>query len=347
MGNMNPYDFVRVDWDQPPQRRAASQHDHFAGLSGRIEATLTAETPLFVKRGNTSEFFTINNKPAIAGSSLKGLFRSVVETVAQSCFWFSVEAPPRDFRPCSSLAALCPACRLFGLISQTNKNTLRAGNVGFEDAVCVNRVEHPPIYTAILSSPKPRHTAFYFDDDDIIAGRKFYFHHRADNLLTATGWLPANAAPEKRQNQYLRPLGIGSAFTFAAEFVNVAEDDFAALLYALTLEPEMRHHFGYAKPCGLGTVRIELTKLTLRDVTARYRQGASATEFVGTLLAAEISRRVTPFVDTIPSCTLNDLRHIWRWPPDPNVNYGYPTQAQFKANSDEPISTTPRWQEVR
>lgn len=340
MGNMNPYDFVRVDWNRLPQRRAAFRHDSFDGLSGRIEATLTVETPLFLKRGNTSEFFTINSKPAIAGSSLKGLFRSVVEAIAQGCFWFCAESAPRDFRPCSRLEALCPACRLFGLI---NRNTLRAGNVSFEDATCTNRVDHPPIYTAILSSPKTRHTAFYFDARNNIAGRKFYFHHRADNLLTATGWLPSNAAPDRRQNQYLRPLGTGSAFTFTVEFTNVAADDFAALLYAMTLEPEMRHHFGYAKPCGFGTVRIDLTKLTLRDVTARYRQRAGVTEFVDNSLMAEVSRRVAPFVATIPAITLSDLRRIWGWPPDPTVTYGYPTQAQFTAHPLDPISSTPTW----
>lgn len=340
MGNMNPYDFVRVDWNRLPQRRAAFRHDSFAGLSGRLEATLTAETPLFVKRGNTSDFFTINNKPAIAGSSLKGLFRSVVETVAQGCFWFSAETPPSNFRPCSRSDALCPACRLFGLIKG---NTLRSGNVGVEDAICTNAVSHPPIYTAILSNPKIRHAAFYFDDDDNIAGRKFYFHHREDNLLTATGWLPANAAPDRRQNQHIRPLGAGSSFTFAADFVNVKEDDFAALLYAMTLEPELRHHFGYAKPCGLGTVRIELTKLSLRDAAARYRQGTGATVFEGEALATEVNLRVGPFITTIPSITLSDLRRIWRWPPDSAVSFGYPTQSQFKAHPNDPISSTPKW----
>lgn len=340
MGNMNPYDFVRVDWNRHPQRRAALRHDSFAGLSGKIEATLTAETPLFVKRGNTNDFFTINGKTAIAGSSLKGLIRSVVETVAQGCFWFSAEAPTSDFKPCSRPGALCPACRLFGLIKG---NTLRAGNVGFEDAFCTSAVSHPPIYTAILSNPKTRHAAFYFDDDDNIAGRKFYFHHREDNLLTAMGWLPANAAPDRRQNQYIRPLGAGSSFTFTAEFVNVEEDDIAALLYAMALEPEMRHHFGYAKPCGLGTVRIELTKLTLRDAASRYRQGAGITIFEGAALAAEVKRLITPFIATIPPVTLSDLRRIWRWPPDSTTNYGYPTQAQFGAHPNDPISSTPKW----
>lgn len=339
MGNMNPYDFVRVDWDRPPQRRAALRHDSFAGLSGRIEARLTAETPFFVKRGNTSDFFTIDGKPAIAGSSLKGLFRSVVETVAQGCFWFSNERPPNAFRSCSRPDALCPACRLFGLIKG---NTLRVGNVGFEDATCTNRVDHPAIYTAILSSPKPRHTAFYFDADDI-AGRKFYFHHREDNLLTKQGWVPTS---DKPQNQHIRPLGVGSTFTFVTEFVNVAEDDFAALLYAMTLEPEMRHHFGYAKPCGLGTVRIELTKLTLRDATARYRHGTGDTDFVGDGLTAEVNRRVTPFVTTISSDTLDDLRYIWRWPPDPAVSYGYPTREQFNMYPDDSISSTPTWEDA-
>ena len=42
-----------------------------------------------------------------------------------------------------------------------------------------------------------------------------------------------------------------------------ARDELAALLYALVLEPEMRHKIGLAKPVGLGSVRIEARELTL------------------------------------------------------------------------------------
>ena len=102
---MNPYDFVRVDWSVPPRRARGNPHDRFTGLSGRIEATLTAETPFFLPskslegepEKDQSERTYFSQSPAYAsianregyflpGSSLKGLFRSIVETVAQGCF---------------------------------------------------------------------------------------------------------------------------------------------------------------------------------------------------------------------------------------------------------------------
>jgi CRISPR/Cas system CSM-associated protein Csm3 (group 7 of RAMP superfamily) len=335
---MNPYDFVRVDWQHAPRRRLAAPHNAFRGLSGRIEATLTAETPLFIKRGNLDSFFSIGGQPAIGGSSLKGLFRSVVETVAQGCFLFCAEPGrlPNDFKPCHRPDGLCTACRLFGLIKGS---TLRLGNVSFGDAICTKREAHPPIYTAILSSPKPRHSAFYLSGP-YVAGRKYYFHHRPDNMLTAKGWLPSNKRP---QNQYIQPLGAGSTFAFSADFDNVVEDDFAALLYAMTLDEGMRHKFGYAKPCGLGSVHIRLSKLTVRDQPSRYRQATPALTYEGADLLAEINRRVAPFVSAIPAVTLLDLRRIWGWPAADNVTYRYPTQEEFATHRSDPVGSTDGW----
>jgi RAMP superfamily protein len=363
---MNPYDFVRVDWNSPPQRRPAKPHHQFNGLSGRIEATLTAETQLFLKRGNTDAFFMINGKHAIAGSSLKGLFRSVVETVAQGCFRLFDKTYERNtvnytsnlpnaFAACApqqnvpvERTPLCPSCRLFGLIGsrrfQNEKATaLRLGNVGFEDATCTHAEPHAAIYTDVLSSPKPHHSAFYLNGNKV-AGRKFYFHYVRSSF--PTGWIPN---PNNRQNQFIRPLGAGSTFTFAAEFVNVNDDDLAALLYAMTLErggeegTEMRHKFGYAKPCGLGSVHIQITKLILRDPAARYRQSGGKTEYQDTALTTELNRRVAPFIATIPAITRADLRRIWQWPPAPGVAYRYPTQGQFAAHPNDPILTTDNW----
>jgi hypothetical protein len=246
---------------------------------------------------------------------------------------------PDKFKRCSNLNELCVACRMFGLIS--GDDCLRMGNVGLEDAICVKPVSHDPIFTAVLSAPKPHHQSWYLQAGKI-AGRKFYFH--STQLLTEKEAKISKTG--KQQNAYIRPLGAGSSFTFAVEFVNVTEGDFAALLYAMMLEPGMRHNFGYAKPCGLGTIRIEMTKLMLLDPAARYRKGAGKTVLEGEDLVAEVSRRVTPFVATIPPITLSDMRRIWRWPPDPTVTYSYPTQGQFKAHPIDPISSTPRWWEI-
>lgn len=353
---MNPYDFVRIDWERPPERRPAISHDRFEGLSGRLEAKLTALRPIFLpadaetNRRSREEAKQFSQSPAyrnhtpegyfIPGSSLKGLCRSVVETIAPGCIWFCAlpDNVPSDFKPCQRADSLCPACRLFGLIKG---NTLRAGNVSFSDAICSNAEPHEAIFTTILSSPKSYHRAFYLNGKEHIAGRKYYFHYRRDNLLTAHGWLPAGAAMNQRQNQYLRPLGEGTTFTFSASFFNLAEDDLSALLYALTLETDMRHKFGYAKPCGLGSVQIELTKLVLRNPIARYRGGNREEHYQENKLCSYLEQYAAPFAHTISPNTREDLKRIWKWEPPEDVIYQYPSRSWFDQNPDAPIAETP------
>ena len=173
-----------------------------------------------------------------------------------------------------------------------------------------------------------------------VAGRKFFYHH-LDNLLTASGWLPPNAGPGFRQNQRIHPLGAGSRFSFAVEFTNVEEGDFAALLYALVLETGIWHKLGYAKPCGLGSVAIRPTRLALRDPAARYREGAGTAVYEGPALQAELQRRLQPFAQTIPKVTRGDLGRIWRWPPAEGARYVYPDRDWFNKNSQAPLEATP------
>ena len=87
---MNPYDFVRVDLNKPPRLSKYAPHDRLiaGALHGRFEGTLTLLMPTFVKQPgqrqvgrNAQQFMRSNKHAIIPGSSLKGLFRSVVETV--------------------------------------------------------------------------------------------------------------------------------------------------------------------------------------------------------------------------------------------------------------------------
>lgn len=89
---MNPYDFVRVDWQRPGERRPASPHDRFSGIHGRLGGTITTLTPLFIggKSANEPQPFLRDKhgRHIIPGSSLKGLFRNLVETVGGGAWWF-------------------------------------------------------------------------------------------------------------------------------------------------------------------------------------------------------------------------------------------------------------------
>lgn len=353
---MYPYDFVRLSGNVT--RMPYQPHDHFTGLAGRLEGTITTLTPFFLpetdpKKARTpyKPFLTNGAGQAIIpGSSLKGLIRSLVETLGPGCWWlfdgnydeaaYKEKLPPA-FRQCPDARGnLCVACRMFGLIKG---NTLLLGHVGFEDAVCQQRVDYAPLYTIILGSPKPRHDAFYLTPDKKqVAGRKFYYHS-AGLPVDRKQWLPDGAPRTKpAQNAYIKPLDKDSVFNFSAHFDNLAAEELALLLYALVLEPEMRHKLGYAKPAGLGSVEIRLTGVELLDYAARYTMpGGGKTRYEGDSLQQYLTRQIAPFVSNTTSITLQDLRRIWAWPGRKDLRF--PDFGWFHAagNSTKRLSETP------
>jgi len=98
---LNPYNFVRLlskprldnhvlgNCPPPP-------HDRYVGLTGRITCEVKAVTPLFISDSHavdgrigehrTYRFFQVDKQPAIPASSLRGMVRSVFETVTNSCY---------------------------------------------------------------------------------------------------------------------------------------------------------------------------------------------------------------------------------------------------------------------
>jgi len=349
---MNPYDFVRIDWNKTPERRPASPHDHFTGLSGRMTGTIRALTPIFIplKRGGSPKQFLRNSqgKAVIPGSSLKGLFRSLVETIGHGCWWLYDGKYKKDegtydhyennlpeaFKRCPNHQQLCVACRTFGMMSSHDHF---AGKVGFNDAVCTDEKRHEDIYTPVLANPKPRHRVWYLNGNKV-AGRKFYFHQpiiRTERELKRTS--------HKMLNEHIIPLDTGTQFEFTAHFENLNEaDEWPLLLYAITLEKGMRHKIGYAKPAGLGSVQIELKEIVLRDPAARYRSLASspARSYTSESLSSYLSERAQKFVADHASPTLQDLRRIWQWPPMHGVDYHYPYREWFDEFPQASIAET-------
>lgn len=348
---MNPYEFVPIDWNKPPVRKPASPHDRFSGLSGKIEGMITAKTPVFIfdsprKKGGAESFITNQQgQHIIPGSSLKGLFRSLVETVGNGCFLFfdgrykdrdinevidySGELPD-DFKKCQT-KNLCIACRMFGAMHSSDMLSL--GHVSFNDAVEVNICQHEAVYTIALMGPKPRHEAFYLNPQQWIAGRKFYFHQ-------TSGIAPA-PQEETGYNEYITPVDTGSQFAFSLQFTNLETLELKTLLYVLALEPDMCHKIGYGKPAGFGSVRFEITKLTLIDYASRYTNNQGTHTNEGEELEDYLSEQKRMFTDDTTSSTLNALRRIWRWDPTDTTAYRYPNQGWFSTNPNTPISSTP------
>ena len=96
---INPYNFVRVDWDNTVRENVA---DTIGNLSGVIECRLNTVTPIAIPDTENVEEDELKHKTytfmktpdgqlMIPGSSLRGAIRSIYEAVTDSCFLTSDE----------------------------------------------------------------------------------------------------------------------------------------------------------------------------------------------------------------------------------------------------------------
>ncbi len=290
----------------------------------------------------------------IPGSSLKGMLRSVVETLGNGCFTLfdgNYEPIYRDgrvrgydaeykrlipdgFQKCQTNTQLCISCRIFGMLKEGARGVyLGKINIGDATVYAGQIEEYKPIYTGVLVNPKPHHQDFYLDESQQhIAGRKYYFHHSPDvepiqeNKLVYFG-------ENILANRYIQPLNKGTTFHFRIDFTNLEADEFAALLLAIRLEDGMRHKIGYAKPLGLGSIQLIPTKLTLVDYAKRYTQPRAKrgmTPYEASSLEDLFNQQIISFSRTnLVRIAMDDLRRIWRWPPDRDVEYYYPSKRDW------------------
>ncbi|MBV9688658.1 MAG: hypothetical protein JO202_03000 [Ktedonobacteraceae bacterium] len=296
---MNPYDFVPLDTEHPPERRKPVWHNVLAPndahldklYSGYLHLYIKAETPLFIYDAASSmqnpdyagqHLRNRWDEYIIPGTSIKGLLRTVVETLCSGCMTvfhmpreYTQNPIPLGFAYCQSNTLLCIACRLFGMMQANQRNAqVFLGKVNIGDAVVYEDSLrfYDPIYTTVLDGPKPRHRAFYLDSQGhYIAGRKYYFHH-AGKPLTENRLLETRNRPGEYRNQHIEPLDVGTEFLARIDFTNLEADEFAALLFAIALQPNMRHKIGYGKPIGLGSVQLGVTKLQLVYYANRYKE---------------------------------------------------------------------------
>ncbi|HOV21795.1 MAG TPA: TIGR03986 family CRISPR-associated RAMP protein [bacterium] len=84
-----PYNFIPINKKvvSAPELPDDFNKFHKNRLSGYIDIKIKTITPLFI-RGEGSEFFSINGKPKIPGSSLRGMIRTLIEIVSYSKFSF-------------------------------------------------------------------------------------------------------------------------------------------------------------------------------------------------------------------------------------------------------------------
>jgi CRISPR/Cas system CSM-associated protein Csm3 (group 7 of RAMP superfamily) len=357
---MNPYDFVRIDWNQPPLRRSPIWHNRLVGrngqhlYSGQLEISIYTETPLFIfdpraeskdPRKPTLSMRNPQGDYIIPGSTLKGVLRNVVETLGRGCMTLFdgdyeqkkinyTRELPRPFHHCENVAELCIACRIFGMLRE-RANGVYLGKINIGDAVGVKdtiALYPDPFYTKPLMNPKPHHASFYLDvEGKHIAGRKFYFHHAAEaRPLSDVG---PRKFGDKPANRYIQPVDYKSEFRCRLDFTNLESDELSALLLAITLDENMRHKLGSGKPLGMGSVEFRPKRLTIVDYAQRYKTMSSnsgKTTLEGDHLWNYIYEQVDAFTaPKLSAMAMEDLQRIWRWPADPDADYAYPSKRDW------------------
>lgn len=364
---MNPYDFVRIDWDWPPERHTPTWHHRLFGwkgqrlYSGHLDVDVYVETAFFIGSPHSTPIdpkkpalFTQNARGEyiIPGSSLKGMLRCLVETLGNGCMTVfdgdyerrTVDyngQVPVPFQRCNDNTDLCIACRIFGMLGgRDGRGGTFLGKTNIGDAIVYpDKIYlHDPIYTKQLMEPKPHHHSFYLDEGKrYIAGRKYYFHHSPNYPLEVETRFIYNRSGG-RSNHYIQPLDYRTAFHFRLDFSNLEGDEFAALLFAIALEDSMRHKLGYGKPLGLGTVALMPRALTLIDYNARYTRPAAnrgKTTIEGDDVWHFIYDQSDIFSDTtLVKIAMEDLRRIWKWLPDEDVEYYYPSKRDWFDKSE-------------
>ena len=318
----NPYDFVPFE-AQAPCQAAPPDLGRPAGWTGAIRFRLRVLTPLFIHQSpgmppgpQTPPPFAFANlagAPAVPATSLKGMLRAVHEVATNSCalIYDPPLEPPASHRPCADPRQLCPTCRLFGMVGQgetSSETGAYAGRVFLPDLPFPDAALQPLRFPRMRGGPKPEHWAFYRTAPGGPAlGRKRYFHQQnyeevIDVYLASPregvilqGPPQYRVAGRGQQAVTLRALPAPNSLIGTLQFVGLDDDELAALLYTLTLEPGQAHRLGFGKAYGLGSVRFEVEKLLLeqaapsggRTVPQRFLSygppGATRRDEVGTL----------------------------------------------------------------
>lgn len=249
-----PYAFVPI---AAPRKKETVGHEQILGegyVSGRLTYQLRALTPVFVASGSYAlgedvrhkeapvvrACYRVDGTPAIPGSSLKGVVRSVAEAISPSCVTVTrldrrlVPHQPERPDECKPEEA-CPACSIFGRMSRMSK-------VFFADARLARGKTHLYNLPALYAPRAHRAKATYQTKAGEFKGRKFYYHGR-----------PA----EDTRQPPVEVIAHGSLMRGTLSFENLSDAELGLLFFALGLDGSIVLKLGGGKPSCLGSLQVE------------------------------------------------------------------------------------------
>ena len=338
-----------------PASHAAYQTDK---LNGEITGTIVARSPIHVASGlivpwaDLSRYgdihsqtqpalvaahFRVNNRRAIPASSLKGVFRSIVEAISYSCPEFEIKKKSgkhRGVRVVDISAEhhrcridtvqdlknnqLCPACRIFGGISGSGDSKGKGGylgNVNFSDARQENSdgsiFDRMPLY-----GPQPSYSQALPRKR---TGYKLYFQDSAKTEPLGRKFYKVGIPHPKIGGKY-EPVEVcdaNSTFRLQIRFENLTPGELGLLLMALgRSSPEaFALKLGGGKPVSLGTFQVNITGLTQFDTQTAWDKYEPEESLIDDLAKINEYVQAAHNEGLLYQAGWDKLTQIWRYPP--------------------------------
>jgi CRISPR/Cas system CSM-associated protein Csm3 (group 7 of RAMP superfamily) len=262
--------------------------------SGKLICSIEVKTPTFIQeslglekgisnhRRGIWDFYNIDGKYCIPPTSMKGMLRSFMEALTDSCMSVlqgDVDLKDFKYKPCNKLKELCPACKIFGIVS--NEQAL-AGKVNLSFAKPEGDLNMIWLKTNSSSAgPKLQKkdrtgrkipSLLYFDNGKP-RGRKFYWHHnmwedlldKVDDINSIT--ISESDIKDGRGVYHCIKEGI---FNFEVDYYNLTDRELLFLIFSLELMDNMWHKIGKDKALGLGSIKITVKEQFVIDRANRY-----------------------------------------------------------------------------
>jgi len=302
-----PKPFDIIPFESNKEEKEITGHDRFTDkFTGTARLQLKTLAPLHIGSGMwevineevVRDFVTVNGKEVIPGSSLKGAFRNVSETISRSCVCKTKQKylSHGNLKECvvkNYNDGICPTCSIFGAMGYK-------GRVSFSDASLLNGnigiAKIPSLY-----GPSTR-AKIYTDYQGRFKGRKFYYHGRM-----SVGKEP------------IIVITADSRFEFSMRFENLCEDEFGLLLTSIGTLGGLIPKIGGAKPVCLGTVQVLMKALDIRNPARSFTSFKPRTErYEGDSLRHLLDGMGKKKNPLILEESLDELKRIWQYPPTRN-----------------------------
>ena len=218
-----------------------------------------------------------------------------------------IEKKHPNLSKCGRSDKLCPACALFGFITDEKEDFSAGSRVRFSDANCEDEsvLSAKKVLLPILGNPRSSSLEFYLrgtgnfwhaDYDGVeLSGRKFYWHHNSFNIDKLVG----PDSDKRHMTSRMQYVNSGASFDFCVYFEGITKSQlnqlYSAVTYGDTETGAFCHKLGHGKPFGFGSVKVVADEVCIRSFAdGHYEENKN---YLKELRAVDISREIKRIID--------------------------------------------------